>query len=357
MRIGLVGAGKRMTNVYAPILQKLQKLGSIDVVGFTTRSQSTAQRFSDATGIKAFKTREELVAQNPDYLLVCVNASASSAVIGSTMHHGIPILCETPLDDPRLVESARKYGVSVGVIEQWPYLPLEQFKEKVYASGIVSRPFLVQNDCRSYDYHAIAQLRTYIGRQHRPTSAFAHRVLAPLAEHENSEGLRVDSSVDSWEIGTIAFENGATLMHQFAYACKTAPFRSLQSLRAYSSDGTIITGRMIDRTNDYEIIDVMFLNAGKTERMSVVRHSTEHGSTEKIVGKCSDGQTITWWNEFSDAALSDADAAIATHIMGMQHVVNDKKQPLYTLDDAVIDQLLVSAMKQSCGIQNRLEFR
>lgn len=357
MRIGLVGAGKRMTNVYVPILQKLQKLGSIDIVGFTTRTASTAQRFYDTTGIKAYKTREELVAQKPDFLLVCVNASVSSAVVGSTMQYGIPILCETPVDDVKLIELSQKHNVSVGVIEQWPYLPLEQFKEKVYTSGIISRPFLVQNDCRSYDYHAIAQLRTYIGRQLKPLSTFAHRVLAPLAEHENSEGNIIAKSVDSWEIGTIMFEHGATLIHQFAYACKTAPFRSIQSLRAYSSDGTIITGRINDRSNDYELIDIMFLSAGKTERMKITRHSTELGSTEKIVGECSDGRVITWWNELSDAALSDGDTAIATHIMGMRGVVNNKKQPLYSLNDAIMDQLLVSAMKQSCNVQSRLEFR
>ena len=51
---------------------------------------------------------------------------------------------------------------NIGVLEQWPKLPLEQFKEIIYSSELISRPYMVQNDGRSFDYHAMAQLRKYL---------------------------------------------------------------------------------------------------------------------------------------------------------------------------------------------------
>ena len=121
----------------------------------------------------------------------------------------------------------------IGVVEQWPFLPLEQFKQSIFNSGLINRPFLVQNDGRSFDYHAIAQLRSYLGMNSRPVYVTGNAVAVKSPLFIDNNGKESDA-VDSWDIGTVKFENGSVLVHNFSYLCKTAPYRVMQSLRSYS---------------------------------------------------------------------------------------------------------------------------
>lgn len=366
MKIALIGAGKRMTQIYVPLLQKLSKSGKIDIeiVGFTTRSAITAERFLSTpanAGIKFCRTRDELVKQNPDILLVCVNASATANVLRTTLHHKLPILVETPIEDVSVLADVEKHSVPVGVMEQWPFLPLEQFKAAIYDSGIISRPFLVQNDCRSYDYHAMAQLRTYLGRHLSPVNVTAQRVVAKLNDFRNQAGDVVTGALDSWEFGTVVFSNSAALHHQFSYPCKTAPFRSLQSLRAYSSNGTIFTGKMIDRENDYEIIDISYLSGTETFKLNVaIDRISREMAPDSISAIDVRGNLIMWENPLGhplhEIVFTDNEVAMAMHLLRMDDVVKNSVEPLYTIKDAIIDQHLISAIKYACSNGGHVKF-
>ena len=57
-----------------------------------------------------------------------------------------------------------------------------------------------------------------------------------------------------WDISQVVFNNGAILSHNFSYNCKIAPFRSIQTLRYYSPNGTVISGKKDDKDDDYEIL-------------------------------------------------------------------------------------------------------
>lgn len=358
VKVGLVGAGRRMTSIYVPLLQKLMQCPArrIDVVGFTTRSNETAERFKSASGFKHYKTRADLVANKPDFLIVCVNSHALPDVIRSTVQYGIPMLIETPIEDQGLVAFVQASNVKVGVIEQWPYFPIEQFKERLYQAGIISRPMLVKNDCRSFDYHAIAQLRTYVGRHHSPVFATGVRTGMILKPYVAEDGLKVNAR-DSWELGTIVLNNGAVINHQFSYECKTAPFRSIQTLRAYSDNGTIITGRMFERNNDYEVIDIELLDdGGKTFRLDVNIDRDASGTIKSIQGLHDKSHVITWRNPYVDLNLSDQEIAIATHIDGMIAAVQTGAKVSYNINDASIDQQMITAIKYSADRLQTVRF-
>jgi hypothetical protein len=349
MRVGLIGAGKRMSTVYVPLLEKLQRSGilQLDIVGFTSRTNSTRDIFSlKHPTIKQFSARDTLVAEKPDILLICVNSHAIGQVLKTTLHHRIPILIETPIEDHTAVQAAVQSGLSVGVVEQWPFLPLEQFKEKVYGLGLVSRPFLVQNDCRSFDYHAIAQLRSYMGRQWMPIHVTGQRIDTRLNDFIDQNDNSVVTN-DSWELGTVAFTGSRILMHQFSYACKTAPFRSIQTLRGYSVDGTVVTGRVLDRTNDYEIIDIQHLG-GPLRNVTQKLDVTIERNDFELAPRSIKSEYVTWDNPFADIQLTDNEVAIASHIVAMENVVNGNGNPLYTIKDAFIDQQIMTAIKYAC---------
>lgn len=339
LRVGLIGAGRRMREQYVTIARSLGH----EIVGFTTRTSSTAMAFSATTGIVDRSSIRGLLDERPDYLLVCVHASATMPVLDALLMGAFgrvpPTLIETPVEDPGILQRVARAGARVGVLEQWPYLPLEQFKELIYQSGLISRPYLVQNDCRSFDYHAVAQLRTYIGRHLKPVLATGVGVSAPLPDFVDQSGNLSTGARDSWEIGTVRFEDGSVLLHQFSYACKTAPFRSMQGLRAYSRDGTILTGRIHDRNDDCEIVDVMHLDGTMTRRLdvSVERHPSRIASISSSRGH-------RWAAPFE---LDDAMSASAMHLASMGAVVTSGTRPLYDITDAVMDQFLARAIKHA----------
>lgn len=343
MRVALVGAGKRMTETYVPLLRALGE----DIVGFTTRTSATASRFASATGVRSYASIGELYRENPDYFIVCVSPNAIAPCARPLFSLGRPVLIETPIEDLMLADEAKRMNATVGVLEQWPFLPLEQFKARVYEKGLISRPFLVRNDCRSYDYHAIAQLRSYIGRQDgngrdiMPISAKGTHISTPL-RFEGSDG-KLQTVTDAWDLATIEFDNGAVLCHEFSYACKVAPFRSIQTLRAYSVDGTMVTGRIFNRSNDYEIIDIERLDDGKPVKLDVWIAGSPAGGIAKIFS-----DEVEWVNPFADLDFNESSVAIASHLRRMEGVVQGGEKPLYSLHDAALDQYIMLAIKQAC---------
>lgn len=345
LKIGLIGAGKRMFNIYVPLLRKL----NVEIVGFTSRSESTRNIFKEKTGLTPFSDRDSLVKQNPDVLLICVNADANMSVVKTTLKYGVPILTETPITDINVVNEAERLNIPIGVFEQWPFLPLEQFKKLVYQNNIISKPHLVENDCRTFDYHAIAQLRSYLGNNDLPVSVFgtANRANGKKVSFFDKDETE-QTKEDAWDIGIVNFQSGATLIHKFSYLCKTAPFRSLQALKAYSIDGTVFTGRYINRDNDYEIIDINFLSDKKHTRLDA-RVNRINDITLKI-----ESNIVTWLNPFSD--LSDMETAIAMHILQMKNVVFNREKPLYTIKDSFIDFNVINGIKYSALQKQSLTF-
>ena len=138
------------------------------------------------------------------------------------------------------------------------------------------------NDGRSFDYHAIAQMRTYIGRENYPVIATGNVAsTSNITSFIDNDGKQM-SSPDVWEIGSITFNNGAVINHSFSYMCKKAPFRTIQSLRGYSKSGTILTGKIDDKNNDYEILDFRVLTKnGETVKLNVV-YDIVNGVTRSI---------------------------------------------------------------------------
>lgn len=333
MKVGLVGAGKRMSTLYVKLLHAVGH----EVVGFTTRRQLTAQEFSAKTGIENCKTLEDLASKKPDYLLICVNASGIIDTIKKTIPYGIHTLVETPITDVSIVDVAKRSPGQIGVLEQWPYLPLEQFKSAVISAGLMSQPNVAINDCRTFDYHAIAQLRTYLGRPAGSMTVTAQQLSFPLAQFE-LDGQK-KSMIDSWLAGQVKFNEDKLLSHQFSYACKVAPFRSIQSLRSYSNDGTIFSGKMYDRDDDCEMIDIEYLENGRTKKLDVTVDRNDSGAIVRITSP-----VATWTNPLADAGLTDHELATAQHILHIESVVNNGKKMLYDIRDAALDQLLVYAL-------------
>lgn len=339
--MGFIGAGRRMQTIYLPICRKLAP--GITLVGFTRRDATQGKTTADAIGVPYFETLERLVNDGkPDLLIVCVPPAANAGVVASALKIGIPILMETPIAlsaraAKDLVRAAVKARVLVGVLEQKPFLPREQMKQFLIASGVFGKIVCAENDFRSYDYHAIAQLRAYIGREHRPVRASAVTRVVTLPAYackanDSSAGPRQET----WNIGTIAFDNDAIAIHAMTSAYKAAPFRTVQSLRAYGERGSLVN-------DEATVVD----DNGQTRIIQMEPTVGEFGQMQKITATLPSGRVMAWENPFPELPFTEDDSAIAAHLLVMARAIRGRGQPLYNVEDACTDVAVMEAIRAS----------
>lgn len=347
-KIGLVGAGKRQRSFYIPVIKKMEEMFSI--CGIVNRTESTGRDLSQEIGCNFYKDIESLIkAESPDMLVVAIKHDAIVQVIESFPETKVPILIETPVEDQNIIRLEQEKGLVISVAEQWPYLPLEQFKEQLYEKEILERPMLVMNDGRSFDYHAIAQMRSYIGRDSYPVIATGNIAgTNNMIFFKDNDGKEMSSS-DIWEIGSVTFSNGSVLNHSFSYMCKKAPFRTIQSLRGYSKSGTVLTGKINDKSNDYEILDFRVLTRSGDSVMLDIKVDRSDGITRSI---SENTYGTIWKNEFHKFELDDQETAIATHIS----YISRNQKPLYSVRDSLIDSITINGLKRACHTRETLRF-
>lgn len=321
IKIGLIGAGKRISEIYLPVL--LRQPSGYEVVGVTGGSLQGARRIESQTGINTFSEAKALVeGTRPDLLIVAVADTAAEGTVSNLIDLGTPILCETPLawsasGVRRLIEKAEEKGVPLGVAEQFPFLPLEQFRKELLKTGVFGEIYAALNNFHSYSYHGIAQLRRYLDG--KPIS---------VRSVENS------TAKARWQSASISFSSGAAICHSYGISgAALSPFTpSVQIL------GTL--GSMLN----CEIT----LRYGEAEpACTAVRQATASGEVRSIAAILPQVGRISWDNPFLGCQFSDEQIGVATLLKGAFVEESRTFRPLYTARDFLIDIEVVQAMRYS----------
>lgn len=326
MKTVVLGCGKRFRNVYYKILNDLNH-----EIFLWNRTLEKSKQFCQDNKCSLIEDLSEINEIKPDLILCFIPSRFQYDVVSSVGYKDASILLETPAEDQRLLSTSLK----IGILEQWPKLPLEQFKELVYSSGLISRPYMVMNDGRSFDYHAIAQLRTYSEFPLPVTAKGSLKTFKNIGVFDNSGKL--NTNPHDWTLGQIEMSNGSVLLYSFSYTCKSLLSIPIQFLRAVSVDGAITTGRMKEIGNDYEIIDVRAVDK-LTKKVEVKTVDVDRKDNVTYSIKI-DG--LAWNNPFAHLNFDDQQTAMATVLT---EALNGK---LYSYQNAFIDQICVNMMKQS----------
>lgn len=325
LKVGLVGAGKRISEFYLPILQQLS--AHYEVVGVTSRSHESSRRFESQTGISSFLNAAELVEQQkPELLIVAVSDTANEAMIPQLLDLGTPILSETPLawsasGVRSLINKAAAKGVPLGVAEQFPSLPLEQFRKELMDLGVFGEIYAAFNDFHSYSYHGIAQLRRYI--RGFPTNV-------RNVEYAVGNEVRLQS-------GSVAFSSGASLFHNWAIS--GAPLQP--NVHFHGTRGAMA---------GYEITTLI---DGKTNTSLAIREVDPSGSLKSISVILPDVGTISWKNPYADCNFSDEQIAVATVLKGRDSGTAHVYRPLYPAEEFLTDIEIVQAFRYSADSSGR----
>jgi len=143
-KTGIIGCGK-VAHLHAKALQNIK--GS-DFVAVWSRSASSAEKFADQYGVKAYSKIEQMVAdQNLDLVIVCTPHPFHKDPTNEAVISGSNVLVEKPLasslaDCDSMIETAAKYEKKLGVISQrrW-YAPVARVKQAI-DSGKIGTPIL-----------------------------------------------------------------------------------------------------------------------------------------------------------------------------------------------------------------------
>ena len=334
-RVGIIGySSKRYNNFYRKILSDLK-------INCTLWNRS-AMQYTKLDNEEIVKDVNQLISAQDIDLVFCFVNDKNNFDFLSQYNFNCPVLIETPVTDPRWFDFDR---FEVGVLEQWPYYPLEEFKRIIYQKEIIKKPYQLMNDGRTFDYHSIAQLRSFANYAY-PTKCIGLVQNVKQEKFKDDFGKYVDN-IDDWTYGLSELSNGAVIIYNFTYNCKKSVLKPYQLIRHVSSNGSITTGREKEMGNDYEVGRITYLNNEKVYE-SKIEVKSDNQVTKEIF--CQD-LDISWKNIFVELSFNDAEVAAATLIKRSMEGL------FYSAKNAYIDILTTSAMKQSAHQKQFITFQ
>lgn len=342
LKVGILGAGKRMQDYYAPIFDLLKE--KYEVVGFWNRNVDKTKMVIDKFGFKHFSSEAELAAAS-DALVIVVNSGVITQVTLNCIKYGKPLFVETPIWTKEVPEYAKHKGVSVAVAEQTAFLPSEQFKIDLLneARQYFGTPNVVMNDCRTFEYHGLAQLRRYIGFNKRPITitGTSHSMQVPPYLDGNS---KLQHHVENWDFGTIKFDSGQTAVYNFSSIGNRCRFRRPRSLRIYCEKGTISND-----DNDFDVNILMSDGSGQKIPITVERIDKDHTASISAAFPYQPGNTgqhnIVWKKLYHN--LDDHQEAIEYLLSNFKDHVQSGSALIYDAQQGWNDFRLLSAIRQS----------
>ena len=101
IKIGVIGVG----HLGSSHIRNLQEIEDVEVVGFFDIDKEAASKAAESTGLKSFKSREELFA-DVEALSIVTPTNTHFEIAASAFEHGLNLFIEKPICDN--VEDARK---------------------------------------------------------------------------------------------------------------------------------------------------------------------------------------------------------------------------------------------------------
>lgn len=330
-RVGLVGAGKRMSSMNLPVLNKFKD--DLEIVGVTTKSGKISEHFKVKAPVfsSVSKMCEET---NPDIIYISVPHRETYKVLMELLDHKIPVLVDTPISlnikETQAVLGAYKYeDVPIGVVEDWIYLPIECFKKKLIESNVLGQIVTVENDYRTYDYHGTAQLRSYL-----PKGSKVHSIKQEITGYTvdkciKDDGGMIHNDLDVWRATIAKMNNGSLMINKYSSLYKKMPHRISNSIRIYGTKGTVFGNCLLKDDITISVID----KEGKTHFLPIDICKKDNEDVEYISITTPENIEVKWINPFYNLGFGEFQVGIAYHIDKMIKFMKKEENILYNISD------------------------
>jgi predicted dehydrogenase len=343
LRVGIVGAGKRVGYLYAPLVRLLRD--DLELAGICSRTLGSARAVAEPLNVPAFDDVRALVdTTRPDLLIASVSRPANGAVGRALAQLRLPLLLETPIADEvavadGIIAACQEANVPVEVAEQYYRRPMERVKAEIIRAGHFGSVSLAYNDFLGHAYHGISMIRSYIGFDVRPTRIVAVERTYPVQSHPSSaSGRDVDS--EQWEHAVISFANGATGVFDWTSIGYGSAIRWQRSTRFLATRGMALGDELTLLSPDDK----------RATRVRIERRIHNIGGMEVLAEIVAHTDPpIHWTNPFARYYLDDEMIAEASCLMSLVDAIRIGKPPEYGPEKARTDQAIYVAMKQSAA--------
>jgi len=180
-KIGLYGSGWR-AEYFLRVARALPC--QFEIVGVITTNEEKAAWFTQEFGVKCHKTLNEFsAAEAPDYMVVSVNASASTDITLRVLESGIPVLLETPAAPD--LETLYRFNQSfhqktkIQIAEQYPLQPMHKARLAFLRKGKIGTPSHVQISY-THAFHGMSIIRDYLNIGFENAEITAKKFTVPI---------------------------------------------------------------------------------------------------------------------------------------------------------------------------------
>lgn len=303
-----------------------------------TRSDEKAKELKQRLDVNTTTDMDELLAQNPDFVVLCVNRKVTMPYFEMFMKKGIAVLCETPPAESKedlykLWDDAQKMNAKIQIVEQYHRQPLYYSWIKAVKAGMIGE---VSNITMSslHGYHAVAVMREILDAGMGTVKIYGKRHYFPVVETDSRYGMRYDNvtTMKNRDILTLEFENGKVGFYNFTDAMYHSQIRT----RHINIQG--LTGEIDD-------MDIRYINEDGDTVMSTLmrRDRGRYNNREWALQDMSLNGKILYKNPFNHARLNDDELAVVDCMWGMKEYVETGKT-MYSLEDGLQDAIISQAM-------------
>lgn len=341
IRVGIIGNGWR-TGFYLRVIDALPD--TFELTGMLFRNSEKASRFAQERPGKAFTDLDKFLAQNPDYVILCVRGAAL-AYSELLYPRGVPVLTETPAANgleelTRLWELKQRYDARVQVFEHCHLFPYQAAVREVVRSGLLGEVHSLRISML-HDYHAVSNIRLLLGVQDEPCAVDARLYHFPVTATCGRGGMDSSGEVNdkgNRKVATFRFESGKTAFYDF---CNDQYFNYIHTrhMQVWGSRGEIC-----DNT-------VNFLNEENLP-VTLSLHRVDLGRDGNLEGYCHRGillgERFVYQNPFAEkmARLNDDEIATAQRMLEMGRYVRGGAE-CYPLCESLQDTYLALLMDQA----------
>lgn len=348
MKVGFIGAGHRMQEFYLPLIQLFD---DIEIVGFWTRSQATAEQAKQTTGICQYD-EINILSKLVDMLIICVPTSATNLILDCIKNTSVHLLIETPIVSEEIAKLS--YELTdiriINVAENWPFRPAEQIKNSIVKGGHIGKPNVVVNDFRGYEYHGIAMCRSYFDNPFPTTAVGTSFSFGPVTIISGDAKKTLD---ENWDVGVLEFENGGRMVHNFNSIHSRAKTRGTRSLRVMCENGCVSSDDLSDLKMWYDVDGIPH------EKSVTIINETNNRKTTSISFK---DRRFSWTDIMTKdfAILDEQQSSIYSMISAMKDQVAGLKTFKNKVNPAWqgwIDWTCVNALRTSSAWGQKVTLR
>ncbi len=342
IKISIIGGGWR-AEFFVRIARELSDIFEIQYVLFRDKQKSALfkQKFGIDTRIKTTLSLDELIEDNPDYVILSLPRSASLKYIEKLFKHKIAILCETPPADGiielnKLWQLYNEYNGKIQVAEQYFLQPLYSALLNVSKSGLLGDISNI-NISALHGYHAINIIRNFLGIISENCLIYGKNHNIDVVKTAGREGKCLTGEVLNTvrSRATFEFENGKLAFFDFN-AQQYHPYIrtrhiNIQGLRGEIDDLII---RYLNDKNETVVQNLY------REDMGIYNFNGPSHVGIML------GNKYIYKNPFPLARLNDDEIAIATCMEMMKKYVDTGKE-FYSFKEALQDSYLAIMLEEA----------